>query len=432
MCPNTAGVRNFSRNFPLRVSTPPCMSPHPEQNRAKPGVFQCMREMMRLRHMSIFTEKNYIYWAREFLLFHRKIPPRELAAKEVTSFLTHLATVKKVSGPTQNQALNAIVFLFRHVLEKEPGELKGVVWAKKSEHIPVVLSADEVMRVFQNLSGIQLLIAGLLYGSGLRLAEALSLRVKDLDFDRSALTIRNAKGAKDRLVPMPHHLKDALQRQLLKVQEIHNQDLCEGFGKVELPYALARKYPHANVEWKWQYVFPSHKRSVDPRTKIQGRWHLYPNIMQSALAQAVKKAQISKKVTCHTLRHSFATHLLDGGADIRTVQTLLGHKDLNVTMIYTHVTLEKGIGTKSPLDHISKLMNRRLGDLEPKLEVFDTHPLPPLQSGSTSAGRHGKENLRDRDSNRAARLSWRAFGLASLIGFFRRIAKDNRNSIKGN
>ena len=200
----------------------------------------------------------------------------------------------------------------------------------------------------------------------MRLAEALKLRVKDLDFERNAITIREAIGAKDRLVPLPKHLVNSLQKQLETTKAYHDKDLQDGLGKVELPYALARKYPNAAAEWKWQYVFPSHKRSKDPRTGKEGRWHLYPNIMQEAVAAAVKKAGILKKISCHTFRHSFATHLLDSGTDIRTVQTLLGHKDLNTTMIYTHVMLEKGVGTKSPLDSIS----------------FDISPIAPVTDKS--------------------------------------------------
>ena len=307
-----------------------------------PGLIQVTRNKMRLAHMSLFTEKSYIQWIRHFIAFHNGRHPREMSAKEVTEFLTHLAVARKVAPSTQNQALNAIVFLYKVVLQRDPGMFKGVRWAKKSQHVPVVLSVSEVRQVIQNLTNVQWVIACLLYGTGMRLTEALKLRVKDVDFDRNFIIIRDAKGAKDRSVPFPQSLKEALKKQIERAKALHECDLDEGLGRTDLPYALDRKYPNANAEWSWQYVFPSHKRSTDPRTGKVGRWHLYPNIMQNAVSEAVKNAGIQKKVTCHTFRHSFATHLLDAGTDIRTVQVLLGHSDLKTTMIYTHVTLEKG------------------------------------------------------------------------------------------
>ena len=316
----------------------------------KPGLLQTMREKMRLRHMSLFTEKTYIHWVRSFIKYFPGKHPREFGALEATRFLSYLATDRNVSASTQNQALNAIVFLFKYVLEKEPGEFKGLIWAKRSRFIPVVLSVEEMKMVIDNLQGVQKLIGCLLYGTGMRLTEALKIRVKDLDFERNIILIRDAKGAKDRVVPLPKFLITPLKAQLEKAKQLHNLDLKDGLGRVALPYALEKKYPNANREWTWQYIFPSHKRSKDPCTGKSGRWHLYPTVMQGSVAKAVKKAGIEKKVSCHTFRHSFATHLLDSGTDIRTVQTLLGHNDLNTTMIYTHVTLEKGVGTKSPLD----------------------------------------------------------------------------------
>lgn len=318
------------------------------------GLFQTMQETMRLAHMSLFTEKAYLHWGKRFVTFHQGKHPREMGAAEITQFLSYLATSKNVAASTQNQALNALVFLYTKVLGKDPGIFEEVIRARKPKHLPVVLSKYEVTYIIKNLSGIQKIIACLLYGTGMRLSETLRLRVKDIDFDRNLIIVREAKGEKDRSVPLPNLLKEPLKKQLLKTKQLHELDIKEGLGRVELPYALARKYPNANQEWKWQYVFPSHKRSTDPRTGKMGRWHLYPTIMQEAVSQAVKKAGIEKKVSCHTFRHSFATHLLDNGVDIRTVQVLLGHNDLKTTMIYTHVTLEKGVGTKSPLDTLSQ------------------------------------------------------------------------------
>ncbi len=314
------------------------------------GVFQTMREVMRMAHMSLFTEKTYIYWAKMFVNFHGRRHPKELGGAEITRFLSYLATERKVSPSTQNQALNAIIFLFKRVLNKEAGDLTGIIWARTSRHIPVVLSVKEIRRLIGNLKGVQWLIACLMYGTGMRLMEVLKLRVKDIDFDRNFIVVRDAKGNKDRVVPLPRTVIEPLKEQFLAAKVLHDKDLRDDFGRTDLPYALNRKYPNADREWKWQYVFPSYKRSKDPRSGRIGRWHVYPNIMQSAVAAAAKKAEVQKKVSCHTFRHSFATHLLDAGTDIRTVQVLLGHSDVKTTMIYTHVTLEKGVGTRSPLD----------------------------------------------------------------------------------
>lgn len=334
-------------------------------NEHKPrGLFHAMRQKMRLAHMSLFTEKSYIHWAKRFAAFHKGKHPRDMGAAEITQFLSYLASEKKVSAPTQNQALNAIVYLYREVLEKSPGTFEGMVWARRPKHIPVVLGIKEIKAVIKNLSGVQWLIACLLYGTGMRLIEALKLRVKDVDFNRNLIVVRDAKGAKDRTVPFPNLLKDPMRKQLEAAKAIHDVDLREGFGRVNLPYALEKKYPNAKTEWKWQYVFPSHKRSIDPHTGNEGRWHLYPTIMQNSVAAAVRKAGIQKKVSCHTFRHSFATHLLDSGTDIRTVQVLLGHNDLKTTMIYTHVTADKGVGTKSPLDALRHELEPRAHEMQ--------------------------------------------------------------------
>ncbi len=325
-------------------------SPNPQ--RKSLGVLGTMRARIRLRHYSLFTEKTYIRWAREFLLFHQRQNKRPLELKEtdIVSFLNHLAVQRKVAASTQNQALNAIVFLFRVVLKIQLGEFKELVWAKRSKFIPVVLSISEVRAILSNLSGTQAIIAGLLYGCGLRLTEALKIRVKDLDFERNIIVIRDTKGSEDRVVPMPKSLRQKLKEQLEHSKKLHELDLKAGYGRVSLPYALQRKYPNADRQWIWQYVFPSTKLSRDPESGQVKRHHLYPNIMEDSLRRAVRSSAINKRVNCHTFRHSFATHLLDSGTDIRTVQVLLGHKDVKTTMIYTHVTLEKGVGTKSPLD----------------------------------------------------------------------------------
>jgi integron integrase len=353
-----------------------------------------MRRRMRLAHMSLFTEKTYIAWCRRFVAFHHGRHPRDMGTNEITAFLTHLAADRNVAASTQNQALNALVFLYREVLERDPGLFEGVQWAKKPIFLPVVLSINEVAAILSSMSGVQKLIAALLYGTGMRLSEALRLRVKDIDFERNLIVVRDTKGAKDRSVPLPASVKAPLQNQLEKAHAIHQQDLAEGLGRVELPHALSKKYPNANAEWRWQYVFPSHKRSIDPRTGRTGRWHLYPNIMQDAVSAAVRKNGIQKKVSCHTFRHSFATHLLDTGTDIRTVQVLLGHSDVKTTMVYTHVTVEKGVGTKSPLDRISP----QLGDALPatyKASSASPHPeASPTTAARETTQRHGTGDQR--------------------------------------
>ncbi len=378
---------------------------HKQAHCAKPpGLYQTMRERMRLAHMSLFTEKNYVQWVKRFVAFHDGKHPRKMGAPEITKFLTHLATEQNVAASTQNQALNALVYLYKHVLELDPGIFDGVTRARRRKHIPVVLSVDEVKAILNNLSGVQWVIGCLLYGTGMRLAEALTLRVKDLDFDRNLIVIRDAKGEKDRVVPFPRFLKDPLQKQLEKAKLIHDHDLTAGFGRVSLPYALERKYPNANAEWRWQYVFPASKRSIDPQTNKEGRWHLYPNIMQESVARAVKKVAITKKVTCHTFRHSFATHLLDSGADIRTVQVLLGHSDLKTTMIYTHVTLEKGVGTKSPLDLVAAELKGSIvteSNLQKSaLVVIDISPIevtPPTLTNQPPLLNVGNTDIVDND-----------------------------------
>ena len=278
--------------------------------------------------------------------------PAEMAEPEVGEFLTDLARVGNVSASTQNQALSALLFLYKEVLRQEIGWLKQVERAKKPARLPVVLSRDEVHEIFAHLHGTARLMAGLLYGSGLRLMECVRLRVKDVDFAYARITVRDTKGGRDRVTMLPVNLAAPLQRHLQKVKAQHEQDLADGVGEVWLPDGLARKYPNAAREWSWQFVFPSSRISVDPRSQVKRRHHINESALQQAVKKAVRAARLTKPASCHTFRHSFATHLLENGYDIRTVQDLLGHKDVSTTMIYTHVLNKPGIGVKSPLDHI--------------------------------------------------------------------------------
>ncbi len=316
----------------------------------KPKLLDQVRDVIRRKHYSIRTEQAYIDWIKRFIIYHGKRHPREMAEEEVAEFLTHLARDLNVAASTQNQALSALLFLYKEVLRHEIGWLEKVERAKKPPKLPVVLSRGEVKQIFAHLHGVSKLMAGLLYGSGLRLMECVRLRVKDIDFALAQITVRDAKGGKDRITMLPLNLSEPLRRHLVRVKAQHEQDLEDGFGSVHLPFAFARKSPNAAREWAWQYVFPSCRLSIDPRTDRKQRHHSAEGILQSALKRAVDAAGIVKRANCHSLRHSFATHLLSKGYDIRTVQELLGHKDVSTTMIYTHVLNRPGIGVKSPLD----------------------------------------------------------------------------------
>ena len=307
---------------------------------------------MRTRHYSYVTEKSYLAWMKRYILFHKKVHPRDLGPDAIAIFLTDLAVNRHVAPSTQNQALNALVFLYREFLEIDIGEMSGIDWAHKREHIPVVFSRDEVAAVLSSLPSTQKLLASLLYGSGLRLAECLRLRVKDVDFERGQIAIWESKSPKDRLVMLPRPLIEPLRRHLVETRKIHEHDRAAKIPGVFLPHAIERKYPTAALSWKWFWLFPSHKLSTDPRSKIERRHHLYDSIMQDSLAKALRRCKIEKHATCHTFRHSFATHLLEDGTDIRTIQSLLGHKDLKTTMIYTHVMNRGPSGTKSPLESV--------------------------------------------------------------------------------
>jgi len=309
-----------------------------------------VRDLMRVRHYSVRTENTYCDWIERFIRFHGKRHPNELREREVGAFLTYLAREGNVAASTQNQALSALLFLYREVLEQELGLLEGVERAKKPSRLPVVLTKREVSALVAQMNGTTKLMAGLLYGSGLRLMECVRLRVKDIDFGYAQITVRDGKGAKDRVTMLPVSMAAALERQLQRVKLQHEQDVEDGFGDVYLPNALERKYRGASREWQWQWVFPSSRISVDPRSENQRRHHVDESLLQQAVKKAVRAVGITKAASCHTLRHSFATHLLETGSDIRTVQSLLGHKDVATTMIYTHVLNTPGIGVRSPLD----------------------------------------------------------------------------------
>jgi integron integrase len=316
----------------------------------KPKLLDQVRDVIRRKHYSIRTEQAYIDWIKRFIIYHGKRHPGEMAEEEVAEFLTHLARDLNVAVSTQNQALSALLFLYKEVLKHEIGWLQKVERAKKPPKLPVVLSRAEVKQIFGHLHGVPKLMAGLLYGSGLRLMECVRLRIKDIDFELAQITVRDAKGGKDRITMLPLNVSEPLRRHLLRVKAQHEQDLEDGFGSVHLPFALARKTPKAAREWPWQYAFPSSRLSVDPRNGEKRRHHIAEGLLQSALKRAVDAAGIVKRANCHSLRHSFATHLLTKGYDIRTVQELLGHKDVSTTMIYTHVLNKPGVGVKSPLD----------------------------------------------------------------------------------
>ena len=318
-----------------------------------PRLLDRLRDRIRLKHYSIRTEDAYTHWVRRFILYHGKQHPRDLGAVEVTAFLTDLAVKGRVAASTQNQAKSALLFLYKEVLGVELPWLTGIEGAKAPRHLPVVLTVDEVRALLERTSGTSGLILRLLYGTGMRVMEGVRLRVKDVDFTRSEVLVRDGKGAKDRVTMLPGTLNLPLREHLVRVRKLHESDLQAGLGAVQLPYALERKYPNAPREWIWQYVFPSMRVSTDPRSGRVGRHHADGKALQRALREATREAGVTKHATPHTLRHSFATHLLEGGYDIRTVQELLGHADVQTTMIYTHVLNRGGRGVASPLDRLA-------------------------------------------------------------------------------
>ena len=331
-----------------------------------------LRAAIRLRHYSIRTERTYVDWVYRFILFHNKRHPREMGAAEINAFLSYLASDLNVAASTQNQACCAIVFLYKHVLKKELEDFGDVVRAKRPRKLPVVLSLDETVRLLANMTGVQRIMAELMYATGMRIIELVRMRVKDVDFDRNQITIREGKGNKDRTAPLPAELVEDLRKQVARVKKLHKEDMAEGYGEVFLPNALARKYPNAARELCWQYVFPSRQRSTDPRSGKIRRHHVYESVMQNAIREATKKAKINKMVHAHALRHSFATHLLEEGHDIRTVQELLGHNDVRTTQIYTHVTQDGPQGVRTPLTRARAAM-----------QVLTSQP---VESGAASAG----------------------------------------------
>ena len=315
-----------------------------------PRLLDRVRQAIRARHYSPRTETAYVRWIERFVRFHGKRHPAEMGQREVTAYLTHLATERKVAASTQNQALAALTFLYREVLELDLPWLEGLVRAKRSQRVPVVLTREEVAAVLGELDGVVWLVASLLYGAGLRLMEAMRLRVQDVDFGAGEITVRDGKGRKDRRTLLPTAAREPLRQHLERVQRQHQRDLARGLGEVALPRALASKYPTAARDWRWQWVFPATSHYIDRETGARRRHHLHQTVVQRAIREAVRRARLTKPATSHTLRHSFATHLLEASYDIRTIQELLGHRDVATTMIYTHVLNKGGRGVKSPLD----------------------------------------------------------------------------------
>lgn len=313
-------------------------------------LLEQVRRIIRLKHYSIRTEDAYVQFIKRFILFHHKRHPSEMGADEIRQYLSYLANEGRVAASTQNQALAALLFLYRSVLDVDLPYIEGIERAKRPARVPVVLTPEEAANIISHLDGVYKLMASLLYGSGLRVMECVRLRVKDVDFDYRQIVVRNGKGEKDRRTMLPDSLAEPLRRQLERARMLHEEDLQSGFGRVYLPYALERKWPNAAAEWSWQWVFPASRISSDPRSAHKRRHHASEDMLQSRIKSATQRAGINKRVSCHTFRHSFATHLLESGYDIRTVQELLGHADVKTTMIYTHVLNRGGRGVRSPLD----------------------------------------------------------------------------------
>lgn len=343
----TQGSAGAASNRPSERSALLPAGRHP-----KPRLLDQVREAIRARHYSHRTEEAYAGWIRRFILFHGKRHPAEMGKMEIEQFLTALAVKRNVAASTQNQALAALVFLYKDVLERDPGWLDCVVRAKRPKRLPTVLTRTEVEALLAALDGVSWIMAMVLYGSGLRVTECLRLRVKDIDFTKGEILVREGKGNKDRVTMLASGVQDALLKHLDRVRRLHERDLKAGLGRVQLPDALARKYPNADREWGWQWVFPAARICTDPRFGLPQRYHLHETVPQRAIREARRRAGIAKPMGPHTLRHCFATHLLEAGYDIRTVQELLGHRDVSTTMIYTHVLNRGGRGVQSPADNL--------------------------------------------------------------------------------
>jgi len=321
-------------------------------NQKPKKLLERVREVHRLKHYSIRTEESYVKWIKRFILFHNRRHPRDLGRAEIEAFLTHLALEQNVAASTQNQAFAAILFLYREVLKIDIDGSIDALRAKKPKRLPTVLTRKEIQQMFMLLEGTHKLVAQMLYGAGLRLLECLRLRIKDIDFEQHMITVRDGKGGKDRVTMLPRSLAAPLIEHIKRVRLTFEEDQRKGCGPVYIPYALERKYPSAGREWFWQYLFPSSRLSKDPRTGITRRHHKHESTQQRAVSKAAKRLNLTKRVSCHTFRHSFATHLLEDGYDIRTIQELLGHKDVRTTMIYTHVLNKRGVSVYSPLDRM--------------------------------------------------------------------------------
>ena len=332
------------------MSSIPTTESPPADRRGSSRLLEKMRRAIQARHYSPRTEAAYAQWIRRYVRFHRMRHPDEMGEDEINAFLSHLATERKVSASTQNQALSALLFLYRNVLGKELPYIEGIVRARAPRRVPVVLSRDEVNRVFAEVQGTPRVILMLLYGSGLRVLECLRLRIKDVDFEGNEIVVRDGKGRKDRRTVLPGAVKEELRRHIVQMRRQHSRDRAAGLGSVEIPRALERKYPKVPWDWPWQWVFPATRFYRDQETGRRRRHHLHETVAQRAMREAVRAAGITKPATCHTLRHSFATHMLEAGYDIRTIQELLGHRDVRTTMIYTHVLNRGGLGVRSPLD----------------------------------------------------------------------------------
>lgn len=328
------------------------MTDHAEFASRQPTLLDRLRAVIRARHYSKRTEDAYCMWVRRFIRFHKMRHPMTMGGPEVNQYVTYLAVKQKVSASTQNQALAALLFFYKHVLDRKVEDLGTVVRARKPKRLPVVLTQEEVVDVLAMLEGDKRLMAALMYGAGLRLMECLRLRVQDLDFGAREIMVRDGKGGKDRVTLLPDSCREPLLEQLEYARQLHQRDLSEGWGRVALPDALARKYPNASAQWGWQWVFPQETRWCNEQMGEQGRHHVHETIVQRAVKEAVQRSGVTKHASCHTLRHSFATHLLENGYDIRTIQELLGHKSVNTTMIYTHVLNRGGRGVRSPMDRL--------------------------------------------------------------------------------